>query len=327
MVTHGDGDTPTRHTAGADFRFSTATFLGNKNLAASGYWVANSTGDGISDSAAFSGKVEYLNDIWEATGEYQEVQKDYGPAVGFTPRRAYRLYSPEFTWSPRPKTRHRFIRRFRFGLEPDIYTDLQNRKQSIEFDLQPFRVELHSGDNAEVAVAPSYERLDTPFQIAPGVVLPGGSGYRFTRYRASLNTANQRMVAVRPSIEWGSFFSGDRTEYSLGVDVRPRPGVRVNTTLEYNRVSLPQGRFDTRLIRVVADTQFSPFMYLVNNVQYDSVSRGLGWQSRFRWIVQPGNDVFLIYTHNWVDDRFDPNQRFRTLDRRGAAKVVYTKRF
>ena len=68
-------------------------------------------------------------------------------------------------------------------------------------------------------------------------------------------------------------------------------------------------------------------MYLVNNVQYDTVSGVLGWQSRFRWIVQPGNDVFVIYTHNWLDDLLEPNQRFRTLDRRGAAKVVYTKRF
>ena len=109
--------------------------------------------------------------------------------------------------------------------------------------------------------------------------------------------------------------------------MRPRPGVRINTTYEYNRVVAARGRFDTRLIRVVADTQFSPFMYLVNNVQYDSVSRGLGWQARYRWIVRPGNDVFFVYTHNWVEDRLDPDARFRTLDRRGAAKVVYTRRF
>ncbi len=324
---HDASGTPARHTAGADFRVATATFLGNKNLAASGYWVANSTGQGIGDSAAFSGQVEYLNDIWEASAEYQDVDRNYDPAVGFTPRRNYRRYNPELTWSPRPKARHRFIRRFRFGLDPTVFTDRDNRKQSIEFDIQPFRLELHSGDNAEITVSPSYERLDRPFEIAPGVVLAGGSDYEFTRYRVALNTANQRIVAVRPSIEWGTFFSGDRSEYSLGVDVRPRSGVRINTTYEFNRVSLPEGRFDTKLLRIVGDTQFSPFMYLVNNIQYDSVSRELGWQSRFRWIVVPGNDVFVVYTHNWIEDRLDPDARFRTLDRRGAAKIVYTKRF
>ncbi|MGE0124007.1 MAG: DUF5916 domain-containing protein [Vicinamibacterales bacterium] len=332
-TTHEAGAPGTRTTFGADFRLATATFLGNKNLSVSGYWVGMSadptaTRSGtLGDRDTLSGRVEYLNDIWEATAEYQDVGALYNPAVGFTPRREYRLYDPEFIWSPRPKTRHPYIRRLRFGINPTVYTDLQNRKQSIEVEMQPFRIELHSGDNAEVTISPAYERLDRPFEIAPGVVLPGGSDYRFRRYKVSLNTANQRIVALRPEVRWGTFFSGRRQEYQLGLDVRPRPGVRINTTYEYNRVNLPEGKFDTRLLRVVTDTQFSPFMYLVNNVQYDSVSRVLGWQARYRWIVRPGNDVFFVYTHNWIEDRFDPNAQFATLDRRAAAKVVYTKRF
>ncbi|HTM33363.1 MAG TPA: hypothetical protein VL263_18750, partial [Vicinamibacterales bacterium] len=113
------------------------------------------------------------------------------------------------------------------------------------------------------------------------------------------------------------------------VDLRPRPGIRVNTQLEYNTVELVQGSFDTELVRTVIDTQFSPFMYLTNNIQYDSVSAVLGWQARFRWIVRPGNDVFFVYTHNFIDDvdPLNPRRGFRTLDQRTAAKAVYTKRF
>ena len=191
-------------------------------------------------------------------------------------------------------------------------------------------LEMHSGDNVQVNVSPSYERLDDPFGIADEVILPGGSEYQFLRYSVSLNTANRRVVALRPRVEWGTFFSGERTEYQLGVDVRPRPGVRVNTTLEHNVVTLAEGRFDTTLLRTVLDTQFSPFMFMVNNVQYDSVSRVLGWQARFRWILTPGNDLFVIYTHNWLDgddDPLSPRRGWRTLNTRAAAKFVYTKRF
>ena len=326
-TTHDGLGADTRHTAGVDFRIATAEFLGNRNLAATGYWVSHSAGGGGSDTDAYAGRVEYLNDIWEATADLQVVGKDYDPAVGFTPRREYRFYNPEVIWSPRPKTRHPYIRRFRFGFDPELYTDLQNRKQSMSLDVTAFRLELHSGDNVEVGLTPSYERLDDPFQIAAGVVLPGGTDYDFTRYRVAINTANQRLVSLRPTVEWGTFFSGHRTLYSFGVDVRPRPGVRVNTTWEQNDVDLPEGRFETRLLRVVTDTQFSPFMYLVNNVQYDSVSKVLGWQARFRWIVRPGNDVFVVYTHNWIDSTVEAQSRFRTLDRRAAAKVVYTRRF
>jgi len=49
---------------------------------------------------------------------------------------------------------------------------------------------------------------------------------------------------------------------------------------EWNRVQLAAGRFETRLFRVVPELQFSPWLSLVNNIQYDSVSAEVGWQSR-----------------------------------------------
>jgi hypothetical protein len=187
-------------------------------------------------------------------------------------------------------------------------------------------VELHSGDEFEFGITPTYERLEEPFEIIDGVVLPTGAEYNFNRYSLQFSTAEKRIVSVEPQFEWGGFLSGHRREVSLDVGVRPRPGVTLNLSYEYNDVTLEEGKFDTRLFRVEADTQFSPFMYLVNNLQYDSVSRMLGWQSRFRWILKPGNDIFVVYTHNWIDP-LAAAARFSTVDRRAAAKAVYTKRF
>ena len=66
-------------------------------------------------------------------------------------------------------------------------------------------------------------------------------------------------------------------------------------------------------------------MAITNNIQYDTVSRVMGWQSRFRWIVTPGNDFFFVYNHNWLDDPL--LGRFSTLDRRAATKIQFTRRF
>ncbi len=93
---------------------------------------------------------------------------------------------------------------------------------------------------------------------------------------------------------------------------------------EWNRLDLAEGRFGTRLYRASLRTQFNPWVSLGHLVQYDSVSGVLGWQGRFRWILRPGNDLYLVYTHNW---REDPLTGFRTLDRRGASKIAYTYRF
>jgi hypothetical protein len=317
---------PTRTTLGLDFRLATSTFRGNQNLEASGFISTNSLYGGKSgDNEAFGGRIGYPNDKYEASVAFMEVGKNVDPAVGFINRWDYRRYQPRFTWNPRPR-QHRFIRRLGFGGDMDLYTDKENRMESRDFDITAARVELHSGDNAEFGVVPTYERLDEPFTISPGVTLPAGGEYNFVRYRLSASTANKRLIAVAPRIEWGTFMSGTRRELIAGMGIRPRPGVTLNLSYEFNDVDLLEGKFQTKLYRVVADTQFSAFMYLVNNIQYDSVSRGLGWQSRFRWIVQPGNDIFFVYTHNWLDP-VDPSARFSTLDRRAAAKAVYTKRF
>jgi hypothetical protein len=90
-------------------------------------------------------------------------------------------------------------------------------------------------------------------------------------------------------------------------------------------VHLAQGNFQTRLFRVVPELQFSPWIAWVNNVQYDTQSSVVGWQSRFRWIMRPGNDFYVVYTHNWLDDPLQ--HRISTLDQRAASKVLYTHRF
>jgi hypothetical protein len=48
------------------------------------------------------------------------------------------------------------------------------------------------------------------------------------------------------------------------------------------------------------DLNLSPDLSWANLVQYDSESRLLGLQSRFRWIVRPGNDLFLVVNRGWT---------------------------
>ena len=317
----------TRQTAGLDFRLATSTFRGRDNLELDGFVLWNTDEVGNGDNTAYGFRLNYPNDIWNARFAFNEVQADHGPAIGFTPRTGYRQYAPFVRWGPRPEG-HPWIRQLGFGGNVDLRTDMENQWLTRELDLTLLRIELHSQDNFELSLVPTYERLEEDFEISEGIVLPIGSEYDFTRFRVSANTANRRVLAAQARVETGSFFSGDRQEVGVGLGIRPRPGVTLNLDVEWNRVDLAEGRFETRLYRLVADTQFSPWMYMVNNVQYDSVSGILGWQSRFRWILTPGNDLFVVYTHNWVD-HFDlePNRdRFFTQDRRAAMKFVYTHR-
>ncbi|MBI2835709.1 MAG: hypothetical protein HYX76_14910 [Acidobacteria bacterium] len=125
------------------------------------------------------------------------------------------------------------------------------------------------------------------------------------------------------SLEQGTFYSGHRRELSATMNARPRPGVLVTFTGERNWVDLAEGQFATTILRALLNTQFNPFVSVANNIQYDSLSRIVGWQFRFRWILTPGNDIYVVSLSNWLDD----GDRLRMLDRRAATKIVYTRRF
>ena len=49
----------------------------------------------------------------------------------------------------------------------------------------------------------------------------------------------------------------------------------------------------------------------------------VGWQSRLRWIVNPGNDIYVVYGDDWLNSPTG----FLTVNRSLTTKINYTHRF
>jgi hypothetical protein len=313
-----------RQTVGTDLTLATPRFFGNKSLD-TGLWFLHTTRplDATGGSNAYGWRANFPNDPWRGGMSFREFQGAYDAAIGFTPRVDFREWSPSIAYELRLQD-HSVVRGFQFEANADVVTDLRNDLITRSLRLTPFNLELHSGDRVEFQLFPTTERLETDFEISDGILFPLGSQYSWTRYQLSFNAASRRKVSGRVEYSDGGFWSGNRREMSVEMNLRPRTGVYVQLSTEHNDVDLPEGSFTTRLYRVDARTQFSPWISLANNVQYDTVSRVVGWQMRFRWIVKPGDDVFFVYTQNWLDDRF---LGMNVMDRRGAIKVLRTWRF
>ncbi|MEQ1573442.1 MAG: DUF5916 domain-containing protein [Vicinamibacterales bacterium] len=313
-----------RHTAGLDMRLATNRFRGSQNLSLAS-WVLHATRpDQSRGNSAFGMVLDYPNDRWDANLDVREVQQNFDPAIGFVTRRSYRRYQPTLAFAPRPRN-SRVVRQYTYSGALDIQTDLKNDLLVRNLELQAFGAQFQSQEQFAVGIISRHERLEQPFNISRGITLPVGSNYDMIRVRATGQTANRRPVAINARFETGDFYSGTRREMVANLTFRIRPGYIVYMNSEFNRIRLAEGNFSTRLYRFTGETQFTPFMALVNNIQYDTVSAVAGWQSRFRWIVRPGSDVYVVYTHNWLDDPV--LDRFSTQDKRFATKVLYTYRF
>ncbi len=86
-------------------------------------------------------------------------------------------------------------------------TDYRGITESWTFSWAPVNVRLESGDRFEFNIAPEYEFLLQPFEVAQGVTLPAGS-YRFNRMRGEYQSSNHRRWEFGTTTWFGSFYDG-----------------------------------------------------------------------------------------------------------------------
>jgi hypothetical protein len=317
-------------TYGADLRLATSRFLGQpRNFVVTAYGV-RSVNDGVSgDDWSYGFSANYPNDKYQAQFTIREIQANFAPAIGFVQRDNVRMLRAAASYNPRPKHFLNVQQMFH-----DIYYTRFTRLDNGEvesWDLYVTLLDWHlsSGDNLHgmLDFNPTYERLFEPFEIAPGVrLLPGE--YRFTRFRSNLlSTAAKRRLSGSINLMWGEYWSGhaEQVTTSLTFKMPPRATLSLSTNQTFAR--LPEGHFIARIFTSNVNVAASPRLSFSNLLQYDNRSRNLGWQSRMRWTLRPGNDIFLAFNQGWIEEEIDKNLRFRAADTRLSGKVQYSFRF
>jgi hypothetical protein len=113
---------------------------------------------------------------------------------------------------------------------------------------------------------------------------------------------------------------------SLTYKLPPKFVISLSTNQTFAR--LPEGRFIARIATSNINYAASPSLSLSNLIQYDNRSRNLGWQSRVRWTLKPGNDLFFAFNQGWIQEEADDRSlRFRAQDSKLSAKFQYSYRF
>lgn len=317
---------PGQHTFGADLDLSTSNFMGDKNLQFEAFAVAHTdpqeeSTTTIRDRSVWGVRVNYPNDRWNGHASYREFGNDYDPAVGFVRRNGFKRFQPSFAFAPRPES-IASIRQLEWEVFFEYLTDLDNVLLTRSTRVGLLDIRFESGDEIRVNFSNSFEKLDEPFEIHPGIVLAIGN-YEFNEIELDVETTDRRTLAGEFSVRRGGFWSGDRTGLEAELTLRPAPGLLFSTDWEHNEISLPEGEFTTNLIAQRTEWQASPWVSLTTILQFDNVSDELGLFTRFRWILSPGNDLFVVYSHNWQS----VGNRWLTLNRAATTKINYTHRF
>jgi len=330
IFTNGNPEDPSSaRTYGADIRLNTSRFLGvaGRNFSIDSYAlkVAN---QGIQDNDnSYGVAVTYPNDKWSLGVDWRRIERNFKPALGFVQRGDVSRVNTTTNFRIRPRSLLG-LREMFFQFMTNRFVRLSyGRVESWRIFTAPVHLTWNSGDRFEINLNPTFERLFVPFQISSGVTLPPGD-YRFTRYRVELLTSPRRAWKVDTTWWLGTYWSGRADQITGQFQYKWAPHVDTSFRYDQTFARLKEGNFAARIFSLRANYAFSPFLTLSNLAQYDNDSKNFGWQSRVRWILRPGREIFLVVNHGWIREvDADGLTHFRTSGRGVAAKAQYTLRF
>ncbi len=302
LITRGDPEGGRNNTlAGIDAVWRTSRFRGDKNLLV-GAWGAFSAGEGPrGNNRGWGFKVDYPNDLVDCAVTVNEFGDTLRPALGFLPRPGVRRYHPKCDIMPRPSKNGPFgwIRQAFFETSYDRVTNLNGVNESWTFSNSPVNIQLESGDGFEFKWSPQYERLPAPFEIVPGVAVRPGE-YHFIRWHLVAETSQHRPLRFGSTTALGDFYSGRLTQWINRVNwTSPRGRLQLGLATEQNFGHLKEGDVVQRLWQWQAAYAWSSNLALTSFVQYDTESMNLGANTRLRWTMRPGRELFLVWNRGW----------------------------
>ena len=329
IFTNGDPAGVHQNTlAGLDTVWRTSRFRGNKNLLL-GAWTATTQGDvGPGSKVGWAFKIDYPNDLWDCATSVDQYGDALEPLLGFLPRPGVRRTSASCAFQPRPAKDgpFRWIRQEFFENQYQRYTDSKGIVESWSYFMAPINLRFESGDRFEFNWYPHGETLLAPFEIAPGRVIPPGS-YDFTRWRLEAQTSEHRPLQFGTTTWFGTFYNGHLTQWENYLRwTSPKGRIQLDLQTENDFGHLPVGNFVQRLWSVQAAYAWNPNLVLSTFVQYDTESQNVGTNTRLRWTIKPGNDLFVVWNRGWQRILTDPHVSIVPQSDLVAVKLRWTFR-
>ena len=279
--------------ADANFRFG-------QNLTFNGY-VAKTHNDGLPDrNLAHKITGEWRDNFTRFQMVYTDIEENFEPEVGFTQRQGVRIIRNRIELKPRPRN-NTVIREINPHYTLTYFMDQSNRTVTKEFHIGIIEVFFHNGSRFEFLHDPSFDRLDQPFRIRPGIAgirpeiaIPPGD-YRYGQWGFELESDPSKTLLGSFNYKWGGFYSGNITTLSVSGTIRPSYRFSVKGQYTRNGLVLREGAFTTHLFSSRTDYYFNTRMFLTALIQYNSDLKQVTSNIRFTFIHHPLSDLFLVY--------------------------------
>ncbi len=326
IVTTGDPDgAAARSTLGVDGRFGSSDLFGDGHSGFLWTYLLGTRDDDGRSASAYGVQARTRSSTWETDLSARRAERGFAPALGFVRRTAVDNLSADVERTWRSSDESSLFRTIESGLGASAEFDLDGSEDSWAVPLDIFDGQFWSQDSISLRVTRRAETIEDAFEIGGGASVGPGS-YDETRARVAFETNDRRKVGLEGLIEAGDYYGGDIERLRLEPVLLPNEHVVVGASFEDVQIDLGTGgALHTQLYSLRLDLLFDPFTSWKSFVQYDTESKNLSVQSRLRWILEPGQELFVVGLFGFAKE--NSRSSFVTEDQSLAVKLALTFRF
>ncbi|MEY2792246.1 MAG: hypothetical protein RJA76_238 [Bacteroidota bacterium] len=253
------------------------------------------------------------------------VDKNYSPSMGFVSRNDVISNSQGAYYNIRKAWYPKWLR----SIEPGIYTELYHSlstKNLIERSIlfTPAWTTFQNGGILGMYGVFNYQRLENNFKPLNIEITTGE--YQYFRKGIYLSTDQSKKYAAFLSADFGDFFNGKSTIYTLKTSIAPIPHINFGFSLNRNEVrdlGILKESKNINLWMIESRLAINPRIQLIGFYQQNSLNDLKAFNLRFSWEYQPLSYIYLVLNHS--DYQGDDG----TLQKQKAflTKISYLKQF
>ena len=235
------------------------------------------------------------NDRFMLEGAYMDIGENFNPEVGFVQRKGVRRLRTDMRYTPWPGVLG--IRRIITGPEIGLFFDPDGEVVTRILTLSDW-VNFESDDWLQFGAQRIMERLDEDFEVHEGFVIPAGE-HHFNKYAIGIFTDRAEKISGYFRLNLGGFFNGDKRGFESGANFNPSPQVLIESRYQFNRVTLPDGSFNTHVVGTRAVYSVSTTLFGKLYAQWNSSRDVVSTNFLLNYIYNPGSDFYLVFNQNY----------------------------
>lgn len=263
------------------------------------------------DDFAHAGNLQYSGKHWLINMAYESLGKNYNAQVGYVPRREYVKINSQigYTFFPHGSSV------LSHGLQLNVIYFYNKKFIQTDYEnLLTYLITFRNRATLSSVLIDDYVQLLFPFD-------PTNSGKDSLKF-ASIHkwktsgfdfvSSQQKLFTYGFAFRYGGYYAdGKKIVFSTNVGYRFQPFLNLTLNASYSQLLLPQpwGHTSFWLIGPRIDLTMTNKLFFTTYIQYNEQFKNTNINARLQWRYQPGSDLFLVYTDNYLVSPFSIRNR------------------